>query len=74
MFPDGTRPQGRMEVVVVFPDQSEPVPPRDKEAGKRFVREWTGTDVLDLPAELIVEEAGAEEQPLAEEACSAPPS
>jgi hypothetical protein len=42
MFPEGTAPEGRMEVVVVFPDQSEPSPPRDKNAGKRFVREWAG--------------------------------
>ena len=31
-----------MEVVVVFPDQSEPAPARDKDAGKRFVEEWAG--------------------------------
>jgi hypothetical protein len=42
MFPDGTAPDGRMEVVVVFPDQSEPAPPRDKDAGKRFVEKWSG--------------------------------
>jgi hypothetical protein len=41
-FPEGTYPEGRMEVVVVFPDQAEPCPPRDKEAGKRFVEEWSG--------------------------------
>jgi hypothetical protein len=42
LFPDGSAPEGRMEVVVVFPDQGESVPPRDKDAGKRFVREWAG--------------------------------
>jgi hypothetical protein len=42
MFPDGSVPEGRMEVVVVFPDQGESSPPRDKDAGKRFVRQWTG--------------------------------
>ena len=41
-FPDGMAPEGRMEVVIVFPDQSEPVTPRDKDAGKRFVQEWAG--------------------------------
>ena len=33
---------GRMEVVIVFPDQSKLSPPRDKDAGKRFVKEWSG--------------------------------
>ena len=44
MFPEGNGPEGRMEVVVVFPDQGEPCPPRsrDKDAGKRFVREVVG--------------------------------
>jgi hypothetical protein len=42
MFPDGSVPEGRMEVVVVFPDQGKPIASRDKDAGKRFVREWTG--------------------------------
>jgi len=41
-FPDGAAPEGRMEVVVVFPDEAEPDPPRDKDAGKRFVEEWSG--------------------------------
>ena len=42
IFPEGSGPEGRMEVVVVFPEQSEPVAPRDKDAGKRFVEKWTG--------------------------------
>jgi hypothetical protein len=42
MFPEGAAPEGRMEVVVIFPDQSEPSPPRDKDGGKRFDREWAG--------------------------------
>jgi hypothetical protein len=42
IFPKGSLPEGRMEVVVIFPDTSEPVVPRDKDAGKRFVREWSG--------------------------------
>jgi len=42
MFPDGAAPEGRMEVVIVFPDQSKLSPPRDKDAGKRFVKEWSG--------------------------------
>ena len=42
IFPEGSGPEGRMEVVVVFPDQGEPVAPRDKNAGKRFVEKWTG--------------------------------
>jgi hypothetical protein len=42
MFREGSPPEGRMEVVVVFPDQGELAAPRDKDAGKRFVREWTG--------------------------------
>jgi hypothetical protein len=41
-FPEGNEPEGRMEVVVVFPDKSEPQPPRDKDAGKRFVKKWAG--------------------------------
>jgi hypothetical protein len=41
-FPEGSAPEGRMEVVVVFLDQAEPPPIRDKDAGKRFVREWSG--------------------------------
>ena len=31
-----------MEVVVISPDQTEPVPPRDTDAGKRFVEKWSG--------------------------------
>ncbi len=42
MFPDGAAPEGRMEVVVVFPDQCEPAPAPDKDAGKRFVEKWSG--------------------------------
>jgi hypothetical protein len=44
VFPEGNGPEGRMEVVVVFPDQSERVPSRnrDKNAGKRFVQKWRG--------------------------------
>ena len=41
-FPEGDGPEGRMEVVVVFPDQGESAPPHDKDAGKRFVKEWAG--------------------------------
>jgi hypothetical protein len=42
MFPEGAAPEGRMEVVVVFPDQCEPAPARDKDAGKRFVEKYLG--------------------------------
>ena len=42
VFPEGNAPEGRMEVVVVFPDRSETDRPRDKNAGKRFVEEWAG--------------------------------
>lgn len=46
MFPDGPAPEGRMDVVVVFPDQlpdqGEPSPPRNKNAGKEFVEKWSG--------------------------------
>jgi hypothetical protein len=42
MFPEGSASEGRMEVVVVFPDKSEPAPARDVNAGKRFVREGAG--------------------------------
>jgi hypothetical protein len=42
VFPEGNGPAGRMEVVVVFPDMGESTVPRDKDAGKRFVREWSG--------------------------------
>ena len=42
MFSEGPAPEGRMEVIVVFPDQTEPASPRDKDAGKRFVEEWSG--------------------------------
>jgi hypothetical protein len=33
-----------MEVVVIFPDQGRPAPPRrkDKNAGKRFMQKWKG--------------------------------
>ncbi len=41
-FPEGSAPEGRMEVVVVFPDKSEPAAARDENAGRRFVREWSG--------------------------------
>jgi hypothetical protein len=44
MFPEGTAPEGRVEVVVVFPDRNEPraTSKKDKNAGKRFVRKWKG--------------------------------
>lgn len=42
VFPEGNGPEGRMEVVVIFPDKNEPAPPRDKDAGKRFVEKWGG--------------------------------
>lgn len=47
LFPEGTAPEGRMEVVVIFPEQAERSPadaaePRDKDAGKRFVQECAG--------------------------------
>jgi hypothetical protein len=42
LFPEGTAPEGRMEVVVIFPDKNESVIRRDKDAGKRFVEEWAG--------------------------------
>ena len=42
IFPDGSGPEGRMEVVVVFPDPGESAPVRDKDAGKRFVEKWSG--------------------------------
>jgi hypothetical protein len=38
----GSSPSGRMEVVVIFPGQEESIRPHDKDAGKRFVREWGG--------------------------------
>jgi hypothetical protein len=41
-FPEGAAPEGRMDVVVIFPDPREPTPPRDKNAGKRFVEKWSG--------------------------------
>ncbi len=45
-LPDGLTPEGRLDVVVTFsdlsPNPSEPVPTRDKNAGKRFVEEWSG--------------------------------
>jgi hypothetical protein len=42
VFPEGNGPEGRMEVIVIFPDKDESAPTRDKDAGKRFVREWKG--------------------------------
>ena len=42
IFPEGNGPEGRMEVVVIFPDENRVRRPRDKDAGKRFVREWSG--------------------------------
>ena len=42
VFPEGTAPEGRMEVVVIFPTRIEPAIYHDKDAGKRFVREWSG--------------------------------
>jgi hypothetical protein len=44
VFPEGNGPEGRTEVVVIFPDQGQPSPPRrkDKNAGKRFVQKWKG--------------------------------
>lgn len=42
IFPEGNAPEGRMEVVVIFPEQTVEKLPRDKDAGKRFVREWSG--------------------------------
>jgi hypothetical protein len=42
VFPEGNGPEGRTEVVVIFPDKNEPIVCRDKDAGKRFVREWAG--------------------------------
>jgi hypothetical protein len=41
-FPEGNGPQGRMEVVVVFPEQEPAAALRDKDAGKRFVQKWSG--------------------------------
>jgi hypothetical protein len=42
LFPDGNGPEGRMDVVVVFPEKTQPASPRDKDAGKRFVEKWSG--------------------------------
>ena len=42
VFPEGNGPEGRMEVVVIFPDKSESAVHRDKDAGKRFVEKWSG--------------------------------
>jgi hypothetical protein len=44
VFPEGNVPEGRMEVVVVFPDPGERVRScsRDKNAGRRFVQKWKG--------------------------------
>lgn len=41
-FPEGNRPAGRMEVVVLFPESNEPNELHDKDAGRRFVEEWSG--------------------------------
>lgn len=42
VFPDGNAPEGRMEVVVIFPDKKQEARPRDKDAGKKFVEKWGG--------------------------------
>jgi hypothetical protein len=42
VFPEGNGPEGRMEVVVIFPEKNESVAARDKNAGKRFVEKWSG--------------------------------
>jgi hypothetical protein len=42
VFPEGNGPEGRMEVVVTFPDANESTIHRDKDAGKRFVEKWSG--------------------------------
>ena len=42
LFPEGPAPKGRMDVVVVFPDQGDRAAARDKDAGKRFVEKWAG--------------------------------
>jgi len=42
VFPEGNAPEGRMEVVVIFPEKNEPAGHRDRDAGKRFVRVWSG--------------------------------
>jgi hypothetical protein len=42
IFPEGNGPEGRMEVVVIFPDEIALAPPRDKDAGKQFVEKWSG--------------------------------
>ncbi len=41
-FPESRAPAGRMEVIVIFPDQGEIARSRDKDAGKRSVEKWTG--------------------------------
>jgi hypothetical protein len=42
VFPEGDGPEGRMEVVVVFPDKTETNRHHDRNAGKRFVEKWAG--------------------------------
>jgi hypothetical protein len=43
IFPGESAPEGRMEVVIVFPDEGEsPSLNPDKDAGKRFVEKWSG--------------------------------
>jgi hypothetical protein len=41
VFPPGTLPEGRREVIVTFLDE-ETAEKRDPEAGKRFVEKWKG--------------------------------
>jgi hypothetical protein len=41
VFPPGTLPEGRREVIVTFLDE-ETMEKRDPEAGKRFVEKWCG--------------------------------
>ena len=42
VFPPGTLPEGRREVIVTFLDE-ETTEKRDPEAGKRFVEKWGGS-------------------------------
>ena len=42
VFPEGDGPEGRTEVVIVFPDKTETGRPRDRDAGKQFVEKWAG--------------------------------
>ncbi len=42
VFPEGDGPEGRMEVVVVFPDKNQTDHNQAKGSGERFVREWSG--------------------------------